>query len=259
MKKCPECGAMLNVDVNFCTNCGADVRQVLQVEVNRSDIQTEIKRIQENADNQDSSDQLQQYWQWLVISWQHPFKEQVSVSWYGLVTLLIEDFLLALGLYIGTSNISNQYINGQQLPVFTGISLGTTFEIFFFVLLFEAAFAGTIYLVYLFIYGQRRSFISVFNHALQASNLNIILMLAAFIFMMLGIGGKVFAIMLCAVCFNIFVGAFVVVLLGDPNPVRDKMYGFMIAVVASFIVSAIWGTIVYNTIVLQVLSYFGRL
>ncbi|MDF7669198.1 zinc ribbon domain-containing protein [Lactobacillus sp. ESL0703] len=262
MKKCQSCGALMNVDVNFCTNCGADIRQVAQQQVNRADIQAEINRGQGTADEtsrQNSDDQLQKYWHWLVKSWRHPFSEQESVNWYGAITLLIEDVIFALGLYIGMSGISSQYINGQQLPVFTGISFGTALEVLFFVMLLEAAIAGANYLAYLFIYGQRRSFISFFNYAIQASNLNVILIVAAFIFMMLGIGGKIFAVLLCLICFGIFGDAFQVVLLGDTNPVRDKMYGFLISLFANFIVGLIWLAVVYNTVILQFISYFTRL
>ncbi|WEV37138.1 zinc ribbon domain-containing protein [Lactobacillus sp. ESL0677] len=262
MKKCPNCGALMNADVNFCTNCGADIRQVAQKQINRADIQAEINRSQGTAGRttqHNSDDQLQKYWHWFVKSWQHPFSEQESVNWYGAVTLLIEDLIFVLGLYIGMSGISSQYVNGQQLPVFTGISFGTALEVLFFVMLLEVAYAGAMYLAYLFIYGQRRSFISFCNHAVQASNLNIILIVAAFIFMMLGMGGKIFAVMLCSICFAIFADAFQVALLGDPDPVRDKMYGFLIALFASFIVGLIWSVVVYNTVILQFISYFSRL
>lgn len=28
MKTCPNCGSKMDVDVNFCTNCGTDIRNV---------------------------------------------------------------------------------------------------------------------------------------------------------------------------------------------------------------------------------------
>ncbi|WEV43513.1 zinc ribbon domain-containing protein [Lactobacillus sp. ESL0684] len=256
MKKCPNCATIMQDDVNFCTNCGADLRNVAKMAVNRKTFQADVNQSQadfEDESDQEPIDQMQGYWQWLVKSWQHPFTRLPSTSWYGAVTLLIEDLLLVLGFYIGL----NSY--GSQQAFFVNIPFITVFEVLFFVILLEAAFTGVNYLVDRFIYGPKNSFLTFFNHAVQCSNLNLILIAAVFIFMMMGAGGQIFAVILSLISLNLFVLAVQVVLLGDSDPIRDKMYGIMLALFASFMVEIVWLMLAYNTVVLQFITYFSHM
>lgn len=52
MKKCPNCGAMMATDVNFCTNCGADIRQVSIIEENNVTSVKEENQVKPQASQQ---------------------------------------------------------------------------------------------------------------------------------------------------------------------------------------------------------------
>lgn len=92
MKKCPKCGALMKADVNFCTNCGTDIRKVPVEKINTSNAKnndntgkTSSKAGQERTQAKGSLPSVN-YWQWLVQSWKHPFGQQNGESWYGWVT-----------------------------------------------------------------------------------------------------------------------------------------------------------------------------
>ncbi|MCT6888572.1 MAG: zinc-ribbon domain-containing protein [Lactobacillus sp.] len=42
MKKCPNCGALMEADVNFCTKCGTDLRNINNTQVNESELKPNV-------------------------------------------------------------------------------------------------------------------------------------------------------------------------------------------------------------------------
>ena len=44
MKKCPNCGSQMENDVNFCTVCGTDIRNVFP-ESNQADLEAKNKNV----------------------------------------------------------------------------------------------------------------------------------------------------------------------------------------------------------------------
>lgn len=111
MKKCPQCGAIMDKDVNFCTSCGYDLRNI-SVQKEETVSTTEVKNspkieaeqtkselpVGNNTNN--SKGQYLSYWQWCIDSWRNPGTSSVNVAnWYGWLTILIKDALIVLGLY----------------------------------------------------------------------------------------------------------------------------------------------------------------
>lgn len=42
MKKCPNCGALMEADVNFCTKCGTDLRNINNTQANKSELKPNV-------------------------------------------------------------------------------------------------------------------------------------------------------------------------------------------------------------------------
>ena len=44
MKKCPNCGALMEADVNFCTKCGTDLRNINNTQANKSELKPNVNQ-----------------------------------------------------------------------------------------------------------------------------------------------------------------------------------------------------------------------
>lgn len=143
MKKCPNCGALMQSNVNFCTKCGTDLRQVnnspkednRKKQVRHADSQTGGEQQEQRGSAQNEQETnfqqtmppvkaqtantasqgntlVQNYWQWCVNSWKYPFSAAVSENWYGLVTILVDDLLIIFGFYFCLKSLANSYSVG---------------------------------------------------------------------------------------------------------------------------------------------------
>lgn len=177
MKKCPNCGALMKSNVNFCTKCGADLRQIdnsPQEAIAKSEDSHQIKsqpnsgenfkqnqakpnaanneQAQENqfqqaptsANTQEANSErpnnvIQNYWQWCVDSWQHPFSALIGESWYGWATILLDDLLIILGFYFCLKSMANGYGVGR---IVSGFAFSGVISLLLFTLLFEAIIIG---------------------------------------------------------------------------------------------------------------------
>ena len=105
MKKCPNCGASMDADVNFCTNCGT---KLIEENINTSvEKTTRVEPVfqtpaqpQRMRSTSDRSVKMHNYWQWLVASWKRPTGEQSAEKWYGIATILGEILLFVLGISV---------------------------------------------------------------------------------------------------------------------------------------------------------------
>ncbi|KRM84777.1 zinc ribbon domain-containing protein [Lactobacillus hominis] len=131
MKKCPNCGALMEADVNFCTSCGADLRQVpAQENENQKPAEKQSAPTQQPQQTQQAAPvqqptqsaptnqsasvqntgmrrtEVQQqpaapsgfslYWEWLVASWKTPSADLAKEKWYGIVDLAFEILLFSI-------------------------------------------------------------------------------------------------------------------------------------------------------------------
>ena len=118
MKECPNCHAEMGADVNFCTNCGTDLRQVAVSEEKPAPAAPEPKAapVQEaevKAESQASSQAenvLFTYWQWLLHAWKKPAEAMAAEKWYGLTTLILEDLFFILAGLTGMNKLASSLI-----------------------------------------------------------------------------------------------------------------------------------------------------
>lgn len=131
MKECPNCHAEMRADVNFCTNCGTDLRQVAVSEEKPAPAAPEPKAapVQEaevkaegQADSQASGQAkkvLSTYWQWLLHAWKKPAEAVGAEKWYGLTTLILEDLLFILAGLTGMNKLASSLIT--KYPYFSSV------------------------------------------------------------------------------------------------------------------------------------------
>lgn len=131
MKECPNCHAEMRANVNFCTNCGTDLRQVAVSEEKPAPATPEPKAapVQEaevkaegQADSQASGQAkkvLSTYWQWLLHAWKKPAEAVGAEKWYGLTTLILEDLLFILAGLTGMNKLASSLIT--KYPYFSSV------------------------------------------------------------------------------------------------------------------------------------------
>ena len=127
MKECPNCHAEMGANVNFCTNCGTDLRQVAVSEEKPAPAAPEPKAapVQEaevKAESQASGQAknvLSTYWQWLLHAWKKPAEAVAAEKWYGLTTLILEDLLFILAGLTGMNKLASSLIT--KYPYFSSV------------------------------------------------------------------------------------------------------------------------------------------
>ncbi|QGY94650.1 zinc-ribbon domain-containing protein [Lactobacillus crispatus] len=297
MKTCPNCGSKMDVDVNFCTNCGTDIRNVpVDSTMNSQEVKPEpevqpvmqTRREQKSANQSETNNSVQNnsvqpdqpaqqtsniqqpafdseavkahaanMWQWFVTSWKHPFADQNGERWYGWVTLLVEDFLIGLGLFIGeqraTGAVDSMLGNSNLMSGSANFTFGTVIEIILFLALAEAAWILAAHLTYKVIYGKSKDFLELTNHVVQTSNLSAIFIVVYFVFMaLMGPAGIVISTIMLWLAAIFFSMALTVVVLGDQNPIHDKFYGYFLFIALQFITGVILFLIIGGTIFSQI-------
>lgn len=197
-------------------------------------------------------------WQWFVNSWKHPFSDQQGERWYGWVTLLVEDLLIGLGMFIGEQRVTgatdSMLGNTNLMRSTANFTFGTAIEISLFLALTEAAWILAAYLAYKVIYGKSRDFLELTNHVVQTSNLSAIFIVIYFFFMLLmGPAGVIVSGIMLWLSVIFFSRALTVVVLGDQNPVHDKFYGYFLFIALQYIT----GLILFMIICGMIMSQFG--
>lgn len=131
MKECPNCHAEMRADVNFCTNCGTNLRQVAVSEEKPAPAAPEPKAVpvqeaevkaESQADSQASGQAknvLSTYWQWLLHAWKKPAEAVAAEKWYGLTTLILEDLLFILAGLTGMNKLASSLIT--KYPYFSSV------------------------------------------------------------------------------------------------------------------------------------------
>lgn len=283
MKICPKCGSKMDANVNFCTTCGTDIRNIPVVSESttvKAEIESQATQPSSNSQNAIEntttsesqtnnsaasnriSEAVQNFdahsmWNWFVNSWKHPFAEQHAERWYGWVTLLVEDILFGLGLFIGEQRIAGATDSMLGTTNLMGdsshFSFGVALELIIFVALAQLAWIGAAYLAYKVIYGHSKDFMELTNHVVQASNLSAIFMVVYFVFMVLmGPAGAVLSSLMVILSIAFFSMALTVVVLGDANPVHDKFYGYLLFIALQFITGLILFIIISTTVASQI-------
>ncbi len=310
MKTCPNCGSKMDPSVNFCTNCGSDLRnvptdeekaqatQMTQATVpvqstraaqpntpSRKEVREQYTQASQESQAQSTMPQARvanaantantqaapkfdasNMWQWFVNSWKKPFQIQAVESWYGWVTLLIENILFVLGLYICINIVTSNYTSeageyGEQAQaIISNFSTSVLFELFLSLIIAAVAMIAAVYFVRKYVYNVNENFFDLVNRIISCSNLNAILFVAIFVCLLIGSNNMIeIAGFLFDVAIAIFCLANYAIIVADANPVNDKFYGllivFAVETVVIWILLKIFGNAVVNQI--QDLVYYG--
>lgn len=295
MKTCPNCGAKMGADVNFCTNCGADIRNVpldkagneaqatqpvapeqpkvkssvsepkptrrsQHAQVNNQPVDS-VQSSNQNANVQSAavSEKVTNMWQWFVDSWKHPFTTPTAEKWYGWVTLLVENVLLILGLYICVNKYTQDQIGNSDIGeaaenVILNFSTSLLFELFLYLILTIVAMIAVAYYAHKFVYGHTENILDFVNRIVSCSNLSAILYVISFICLIIGSEDMLkIGLPLAGIAMILFTLAVYAIVVGDNAPaVQDKFYGLLIVVVVQVIVMYILGRIFGNAVYGQV-------
>ena len=208
MKTCPNCGAKMEADVNFCTSCGTDIRNVPLDSVQNvepesvvsdpSELERRTYRAAQNAESQASqalgkvSEAVKNFdkeslWKWFVTSWKTPSADQHGEKWYGIAVLLLEMILFAWSMSAGIKKIVYTSIP-MNLPKFAQEKIdsfihGLGFDVFFLVLIIGAGVIVGSYVAHKFVYNEVPQIFEYINKIVQLSNINVFVVLVlAFLF-----------------------------------------------------------------------------
>jgi len=207
VKTCPNCGAKMEPEVNFCTSCGTDIRNVpldnmqnpSTESLNNSGVEEPAVSEIPSADRrayraaQSSEQQTGQTFEkiseavknfdkeslgkWFITSWKTPSAEQQGEKWYGIAVLLLEMILFAWSMSAGIKKIVYSSIpinlpNFAQEKINSFIhSLG--FDIFFLVLIMGAGVIAGSYIAHKFVYSESIDIFNYINKIVQLSNINV--------------------------------------------------------------------------------------
>lgn len=275
MKVCPNCGAQMDKSVNFCTNCGADLRDVAEKQAatttsaadRRDEAAKTRKSVTHTAANQTTTSEkattqtavkntrANNYWNWLLASWKKPAAFQKVESWFGWVTILVENLIYVLGITIAVHNLINNAggYNGisEQVGAFSNNIL---LQLLLYLLFVEAATIAGAFAGHKFIYQDQISFLDFVNQVAQGSNLSVILVVISFICFLTGSANLIAFSLVFGGIGSMFlnISLFNAILAGE-KAARDRIYGLLIfsaiALVCFFIFTSIFG----GTVIEQIL------
>lgn len=287
MKICPNCGSKMESNVNFCTSCGADLRQVPVASDNTQQStkqnvsqtsQPEVKSVQQSTRSQSNigsqinattsqvknqfNDAVKNFdanslWQWFVTSWKHPMALQNSEKWYGWVTLIAEDILFIIGLVIGAQRFAGSFMGGQFSSFISNISTQAIISLLIFLVVYQFGTIAIGFISHKFIYGTQVSFTQYINRTVQIENLGAICVVVTFIAGLLGSG--VLATLGVLASAFVFYNANVVAVVGDDKAGHDKFYGFLIFLILQFILTMFIFMIFSSTLIGQAGSSIQQL
>ena len=264
MKKCPNCGANMDADVKFCTNCGTklasesiDIDTNNKLESSSRNGSTQATRMRNNngQSSRQSSVAMHNYWQWLVNSWKQPTREQDVEKWYGIATILGEILLFVWGISIA--------INGSITQMFgsTGGDFTTKvlFELFLFLALVGLGKIVGVIAGRKFAFQEKFDFLTLFNRVAQLSNINAIIMVVAFVCFILGRNNYSFAVLLSVIALLIFDLACIMITVKGRNAKHDSFYGLLISVAIALIIMMVLTGIFGNTLKDQIQSLLSSI
>lgn len=170
---------------------------------------------------------------------------------------MVEDILIGLGMFIGEQRVAgaaDSMLGGTSfMSSSANFTFGTAIEVIFFIALAEAIVILAAHLSYKVIYGKSKDFMEFTNHIVHTSNLAAIFIVVYFLFMLImGPAGIAVSVLMLWLAVSVFELALMVVVLGDPNPVHDKFYGFLLFMVLQAVAGLIFVSIIGATLISQI-------
>lgn len=289
MKKCPNCGSQMENDVNFCTVCGTDIRNV-SPESNQADLEPKNKnvgaqKVGENTTTESNTRQTNQtiskvteavknfdkdsLWNWFVSSWKTPSKGKKGEKWYGVVTLLLEMILFAWATGFGIKKMIVQLAginlssnNEQFSNNFNSIFHAVTMDLFLVVLILGAGIVIGSYFAHKFIYESNCniSFFDYTNKIVQLSNINAIIVLVLSLLSFVDYKGLISIIsILCAFVAIVFLLAGAAAIHENGKSNRDYFWGEIIYAIIVLVAVGLAWLIVKNQVMSQFQSIAGNI
>lgn len=288
VKTCPNCGAEMEADVNFCTECGNDIKNVpvnpvssnsqpvMQTQNGNQNQYNQTQNYQAPIQPQTRSSQNQTFsrvsevvknfdkenlWKWFVTSWKTPSAEQQGEKWYGIVTLLLEMIIFSWAFGAGIKKAALANIHPEALGYFqaktNSFFHSLSFDQFLLVFITGAGVIVAAYVAHKFVYNDSLSVWNLINQIVQLSNINAILVLVLSLICWTNLQSSIaliLGLMLFIGLLFMMAGAYTV---HENQPgQRDTFYGIIIylVIVAAFIAIAYF--IVKGQIVSQIQSTF---
>lgn len=249
MKECPNCHAEMGADVNFCTNCGTDLRQVAVSEEKPAPAAPEPKAapVQEaevkaegQADGQASGqveNVLSTYWQWLLHAWKKPAEGMAAEKWYGLTTLILEDLFFILAGLTGMNKLASSLITSYPYAS----SIITELKSSFFSYVMISVVLGQVVVLAINYFAMKRfaksefDFLGYLNRYAHLSAYSLILNVLLWLFALMGsLGLQVIVLNMTAV---VGLLALIYVLLEEKTEKIDQMqFALVISIIVLIVV-----------------------
>lgn len=289
MKKCPNCGSEMESDVNFCTVCGTDIRNI-PVESNQTSSEVEDKKVDtqkiikdepkqpnESQPNQTISRVTEavknfdkdSLWNWFVTSWKTPSKDQKSEKWYGIVILLLEMLLFAWATGFGLkkmivqiSGINLNSNDNQFSNNFNSLFQTLTVDLFLAVLILGAGVIVGSYFAHKFVYESNSNvpFFDYINKIVQLSNINVVLVIGLSLLSFIDYKGLISIInTLVTFVALVFLLAGAAAIRRNEENSRDYFWGEIIYAIIVLVAVGIAWMIVKNQLISQFQSMMGNI
>lgn len=295
MKICPNCGTQLSEETKFCVKCGTDVSRVKvedkKIHVEPTSKVEQIENEGSQASSQGASSQQSKvqpaettvqssnfsqgaktYWQWLVSTWKTPFKVQKTNKYFGLGTILGENIVFILSIYIivnntihkvsDTANSFVDAVSGENSSTsYSNISPTFFFKTLIFMLLAVFLLAGAGYLSKRIFFVSSENFLAYLNRIVSYSNLNVIFNLVIFVFAFLSTsfaGVSLIFLMISLITTVWMIALYTSVLATDAPVKHDRVYGALVLSLASSLIIFVIAYLGGGALVSEITSMFGE-
>lgn len=259
----------MDASVNFCTSCGADLRQI-PVENSQQNPAQNPQPVQPTSPAQQAAPvqhenptnvpnpNLQQtpqpapsrtqttapaqpsgfalYWDWLVASWKTPTAALSKEKWYGAVNILAEILLVAIACWEmmqkGVSSVTSGI--GSLIPQVSSYASqqvqNVGVQLFFALLIASLVMILGAWATHAFLFADHSSFIDQINDIGQASNYNLIMAVVVFVLAFIG-GANGFIGFLMLAMNIVFLASVIASAMGNKTAKRDRLFGALILLV----------------------------
>lgn len=252
MNKCPNCGSDTKEGAKFCTTCGY---QLIRENVDNT------TKTKQTVNTDKMKEVFMNYWNWLVLSWKHPFKVEDGEKYFGLVTLAIESIFFALSVMILVRKIVGTFVeNSSSITLFfsgetsssTSNPVGFNVFIVFFLATFLASLViiGIILLVEKGFSNSNRNYLNLANEVAHKTSSVVLLNAVLFVHSLIVSNASANSVVLIDVVLGLIsmiwiIGILSVVFELEETKI-DKIYVGLVIYIAHMIVIAITGWIVIN-------------
>lgn len=208
------------------------------------------------------------YWNWLLHAWKKPGDYVHGKSWYGILTLFIENILVLMGLAIGLTSIVNNYYNikdmNSTMNMMYSSSVLRIHSLLFYVMLYlcfaDFLIIGAAFLGYRYSHNIEIKFSNYVNRVAQYSSYNLFISLVLFLsFLGLGSLTLLVAVCLCLSILLLIVSANAPILMDSVGVVQDRLIGTIFSTTAAALVIVLTVGLVFSTAYSQMWGFISQI